>query len=127
MTRFEFYVNNACWTEGHDTRAINRTINRSCKRILIHVREDRKNKSSSLMLDIQLYFTNKGIPHLCSLLCAYISTFSAFALVSYCTITVSPKSRGELPGLDQFLDRTSTVYSILLYTVASSLDFVNHQ
>ena len=35
--------------------------------------------------------------------------------------------RGELPGLDQFLDRTSAVYSILLYTVASFIDYVIHQ
>ena len=35
--------------------------------------------------------------------------------------------RGELSGLDQFLDRTSAVYSILLYTVVSSIDYVIHQ
>ena len=32
-------------------------------------------------------------------------------------------SRGELPGLDHFLERTSAIYSILLYTVASFVDY----
>ena len=35
--------------------------------------------------------------------------------------------RGELLGLAQFLNRTSAIYSILLYTVASSIDYVINQ
>ena len=36
-------------------------------------------------------------------------------------------SRVKLPGLAQFLNQTSAVYSILLYTVASSIDYVIHR
>ena len=47
-------------------------------------------------------------------------------LICYIIATVN-LSRGELSGLDQFLDRTSAVYSMLLYTAASFIEYLIHQ
>ena len=46
---------------------------------------------------------------------------------NYLSVLFGVFIRGELSGLDQFLDRTSAVYSIFLYTMASSIDNVIHQ
>ena len=68
------------------------------------------------------HFLSYFLSFLRSVVCA-VNTVSGCAQIT----TLRSAFRGELPGLDQFLDRTSAVYSILLYTVASSIDYVIHQ
>ena len=62
---------------------------------------------------------------------SYVQLFAPlcmfYTIVPSYIICVKRLLRGELPGFDQLLDRTSAVYSMLLYTVASAIAYVIHQ
>ena len=55
----------------------------------------------------------------------FVVDFVLSTFVDLSRLSLDERTRGELPGLDQFLNRTRAVYSIL-YTVASTIDYVIH-